>query len=61
MRVTVVIMCVCQSCYIPRSNWHGLTVVLLFFSVLTFGFEPVVYDVRESVGTVNLGIFVYKW
>ena len=26
------------------------------FSVLTFGFEPVVYDESENVGTVNLGI-----
>ena len=49
---------VCLSvCYTPRSNWHGLTVVLLFFSVLTFGFELVVYNVRESIGSVDLGIF----
>ena len=26
-------------------------------SVLIFGFKPVVYDVRESVGSVDLGIF----
>ena len=29
---------------------------MLLFSVLTFGFEPVVYDVSESVGSVDLGV-----
>ena len=27
-----------------------------YFLVLTFGFELVVYDVSETVGSVNLGI-----
>ena len=27
------------------------------FSVLTFGFEPVVYSVSESVGSMDLGVF----
>ena len=27
------------------------------FSVLTFGFEPLVYSVSESIGSVDLGVF----
>ena len=26
-------------------------------SVLTFGFEPVVYSMSESIGSVDLGVF----
>ena len=37
--------------------FKDLILIASFFLVLTFGFEPVAYNVSEDVGSVALGVF----
>ena len=50
-------MSVCLSVCYTSFKLAWLDNCIVIFSVLTFGFEPVVYNVRESIGSVDLGIF----
>ena len=43
--------------WIEKSNSCVMMIIILsFLSVLTFGFEPVVYNVSESAGSVSVSI-----